>query len=154
MIASNAVLLHFAAALSALANHEGAIREQMKAVRTREENLDELKRRRKSVISDADGAERKLVKMSPENKNLQQQTDLLNRLRDEIRQMDAEIMAEEANLGDFKRSSVRSWMGRKFGGLLECCEKGSVSRLHDRPAPRSNHALADCGRHRQADYLS
>ncbi|KAI0746842.1 hypothetical protein C8Q80DRAFT_1104754 [Daedaleopsis nitida] len=126
LIASNAILLHFASALSALANHEGAIRDQMKAVRTREENLDELKRRRKSVISDADGAERKLSKMSPENKNLQQQSDLLNRLRDEIRQMDAEIMAEEANLGDFKRSSVRTWMGRKFGGLLECCEKGSV----------------------------
>ena len=99
----------------------------MKAVRTREENLDELKRRRRSVISDADSAERKLSKMSPENKNLQQQTDLLNRLRDEIRGMDAEIMAEEASLGDFKRSSVRAWMGRKFGALLEACEKGAVS---------------------------
>ena len=65
--------------------------------------------------------------MSPENKNLQQQTDLLNRLRDEIRGMDAEIMAEEASLGDFKRSSVRAWMGRKFGALLEACEKGAVS---------------------------
>ncbi|KAI0711220.1 hypothetical protein C8Q76DRAFT_797541 [Earliella scabrosa] len=126
LIASNALLLHFASALSALANHEGVIREQMKAVRTREENLDELKRRRKSLISDADGAERKLSKMSPENKNLQQQTDLLNRLRDEIRGMDAEIMAEEASLGDFKRSSVRAWMGRKFGALLEACEKGAV----------------------------
>lgn len=99
----------------------------MKAVRTREENLDALKRRRKSVISDADAAERKLSKMNPENKNLQQQTDVLNRLRDEIRAMDAEIAAEEANLGDFKRSSVRSWMGRKFGGMSECCEKGAVS---------------------------
>ena len=119
--------MHFSNALSVFANHEGAIREQMKAVRTREENLDELKRRRRSVISDADSAERKLSKMNPENKNLQQQTDLLNRLRDEIRQMDADIAAEEASLGDFKRSSVRAWMGRKFGGLLECCEKGVVS---------------------------
>ena len=48
------------------------------------------------------------------------------RLRDEIRQMDSDILAEEANLGDYKRATVRSWMGRKFGGLLECCEKGSV----------------------------
>lgn len=104
----------------------------MKAVRTREENLDELKRRRKSLFSDAEAAERKLSKMNPENKNLQQQTDLLNRLRDEIRTMDADIMAEEANLGDFKRSSVRSWMGRKFGALQECCEKGTVRGLHDR----------------------
>ncbi|TFK84965.1 hypothetical protein K466DRAFT_495610, partial [Polyporus arcularius HHB13444] len=126
LAASNALLLHFANALSVLANHEGAIREQMKAVRTREEKLDELKRRRRSVISDADSAERKLSKMNPENKNLQQQTDLLNSLRDQIRQMDADIAAEEASLGDFKRSSVRGWMGRKFGGLLECCEKGAV----------------------------
>ena len=104
----------------------------MKAVRTREENLDELKRRRKSLFSDAEAAERKLSKMNPENKNLQQQTDLLNRLRDEIRTMDADIMAEEANLGDFKRSSVRSWMGRKFGALQECCEKGTVRGFHYR----------------------
>ena len=76
-MASNALLLHFAAALSTFANHEGTIREQMKAVRTREENLDELKRRRKSIFTDAEAAERKLSKMNPENKNLQQQTDIL-----------------------------------------------------------------------------
>lgn len=40
--------------------------------------------------------------------------------------MDSEIMAEEANLGDFKRATVRQWMGTKFGSLLECCEKGTV----------------------------
>ena len=98
----------------------------MKAVRSREENLDELKRRRKSIFTDAEAAERKLSKMNPENKNLQQQTDHLNRLREEIRTMDADIMAEEASLGDFKRGSVRSWMGRKYGALQECCEKGTV----------------------------
>lgn len=38
----------------------------MKAVRTREENLDELKRRRKGVIAKADSAEKKLSRMSPE----------------------------------------------------------------------------------------
>ena len=71
LTASNALLVHFSSALSVYASHEGTIREEMKAIRTREENLDELKRRRKSLISDADGAERKLSKMSPENKNLQ-----------------------------------------------------------------------------------
>ncbi|EJF63738.1 hypothetical protein DICSQDRAFT_134340 [Dichomitus squalens LYAD-421 SS1] len=126
LTASNALLVHFSSALSVYASHEGTIREQMKAIRTREENLDELKRRRKSVFSDAEAAERKLSKMNPENKNLQQQTDHLNRLREDIRQMDADITAEEANLGDFKRSTVRAWMGRKFGGLLECCEKGAI----------------------------
>ncbi|KAI0646361.1 hypothetical protein C8Q79DRAFT_909544 [Trametes meyenii] len=125
--ASTMLLLHFSTALGAFATHEAAVREHMKAVRSREEALDEMKRRRKSVFSDAEAAERKLSKMNPENKNLQQQTDLLNRLREEIRAMDTDIMTEEAGLGDFKRVSARNWMGLKFGGLLECCEKGVVA---------------------------
>ena len=128
-MASNALLMHFTSALNAFASHEMTIREEMKAIRTREENLDELRRRRKSVFSDAEAAERKLSKMNPENKNLQQQTEHLNRLREEIRQMDADITAEETNLGDYKRATVRAWMGRKFGGLHECCEKGVVRLL-------------------------
>ena len=43
-MASNALLMHFTGALSTFASHESTIREQMKAVRTREENLDELAR--------------------------------------------------------------------------------------------------------------
>lgn len=105
------------------------MRERLKEIRTREELLDELKRRRRSVMSKADSAEKKLSKMNPEHKNLVQQTDLLNRLREEIRGLDAEIMRDEAAIGDFKRSATRSWMGLKFGGLLECCEKGVVRIL-------------------------
>lgn len=99
----------------------------MKAVRTREENLDELKRRRKNLLGKADAAEKKLSKMSPEHKQLTMQTSLLYKLREDIRAMDSEIMTEEAALSDFKRQSAREWMGTKFGGLLECCEKGTVS---------------------------
>lgn len=98
----------------------------MKGIRSREEALDELKRRRKALISKADTAEKKLSKMSPEHKNLGVQTDTLNRLRDEIRSMDSEIMSDEASLGDYKRSRTKAWMGLKFGGLLECCEKGTI----------------------------
>jgi len=64
--------------------------------------------------------------MGSENKHLQMQTELLNRLNGEIRTIDGEIMSEEAALGDFKRSTVRVVMGFKFGGLVECCEKGVV----------------------------
>jgi DNA repair exonuclease SbcCD ATPase subunit len=98
----------------------------MKNVRSREEALDELKRRRKSLVAKAESAEKKLNKMNPENKNLASQTDILNRLKDEIRVMDTEIMSEEASLGDFKRITTQNFMTIKFGGLLECCEKGSV----------------------------
>lgn len=64
--------------------------------------------------------------MSPENKNLRQQTDLLTGLREQIRTLDVEIMNEEASLGDWKRTKAREWMGVLFGALLECSEKGAV----------------------------
>jgi hypothetical protein len=41
--------------------------------------------------------------MGPENKNLPGQTDLLEKLRQEMRSMDTEIVMEESKLGDFKR---------------------------------------------------
>ena len=126
MSACNALLMHYASALSRFYNYEATIREQMKAVRTREENLDELKRRRKSLMSKAYTADRKLNKMNAENKNFQAQADTLNKLREEIRMLDTEILNEEASLGDFKRSSAKNWMGTKFGALAECCEKGLV----------------------------
>ncbi|KAJ3827812.1 hypothetical protein F5880DRAFT_1699068 [Lentinula raphanica] len=124
--ASTNLLTQYAAALSNYASHEHAIRDHMKGIRSREEALDELKRRRKALISKADAAEKKLSKMSPEHKNLGMQTETLNRLRDEIRSMDSEIMSDEASLSDYKRAKTKSWMGLKFGGLLECCEKGTI----------------------------
>jgi len=35
-------------------------------------------------------------------------------------------MVEEAALGDFKPSATKTFMGLKFGGLLECCQKELV----------------------------
>ena len=98
----------------------------MKSVRTREEGLYDLKRRRQSLYAKADAADKKLSKMNPEHKNLAAQTDILGRLKEDIQAIDAEILAEEASLGDFKRTAARAWMSLKFGGLLECCEHGSV----------------------------
>ncbi|KAJ6606879.1 hypothetical protein B0H10DRAFT_1956780 [Mycena sp. CBHHK59/15] len=98
----------------------------LKSIRTREEALDELKRRRKATAAKADAAERKLNKMGPEHKNLAGQTDVLGGLREMIRGMDGEIMNEEAALGDFKRHSARALMGLKFGGLREACARGAV----------------------------
>lgn len=86
-----------------------------------------MRRRRKGLLSQADTADKRLLKMSPEHKNYPAQTDTLNRLKEEIRIMDTEIMTEEASLGDFKRSSGKTLLGLKFGGLLELSEKGAVS---------------------------
>ncbi|KAF4609479.1 hypothetical protein D9613_012300 [Agrocybe pediades] len=123
---STTLLGHFSSALSQYASHGHSMRDQLKAIRTREEALEELKRRRRTVVRKAEDAEKKLSKMSPEHKNLGTQTELLNRLRDEIRSMDSEIMTEEASLGDFKRTATRACIGLKFGGLLECSEKGAI----------------------------
>ena len=105
------------------------MRDQLKAIRTKEESLDELKRRRRTVLRKTEDADKKLGKMGSEHKNLAMQTETLHRLREEIRTMDSDIMSEEAALGDFKRTATRMWMGLKFGGLLECCEKGTVSKF-------------------------
>lgn len=125
--ASTAMLTHFSNALAQYAAHEQSIREHMKSIRSREEALDELKRRRKSVGAKADTAEKRLSKMSSEHKSLQVQTDTLQKLRDEMRALDSEIMSEEARLGDFKRTSTRAFMGLKFGGLQELCSKGTIA---------------------------
>ncbi len=53
----------------------------------------------------------------------------IEKLREEIRALDTDIMHEEASLGDFKRSTVKYWMGIKFGDLMECCEKGMVREM-------------------------
>jgi hypothetical protein len=128
---STKILLEFSSSLTQFAVHEQAIREHMKAARTQEEKLDSLKHRRKGVVSKSDSAERKLSKLDPGHKNTPTQTELLMRLREEIRELDSEIMTEEAKLGDLKRTAAKEWMTLKFGGLQECCRKGLVcfSRL-------------------------
>lgn len=67
--------------------HEASIRGHYKAIRTKDEEFEELKKRRRAVGRNAETAERKLQKMGPENKNLPSQTELLERLREEMRQV-------------------------------------------------------------------
>jgi len=56
-----------------------------------------------------------------------QQTNMLAQLTDEMRQLDTEILSEEARVGDFKRRVTKQFMLLKFGGLLEFAEKATVS---------------------------
>ena len=105
------------------------MRDQFKAIRTKEEYLDDLKRRRRTTHRKAEDADKKLHKIAPDHKNYEQQRDSLNRIRQEIRTMDSEIMSEESSLSDFKRTTTKLCLGLKFGGLVECCEKGVVRIL-------------------------
>ncbi|KAF8513294.1 hypothetical protein JB92DRAFT_2830442 [Gautieria morchelliformis] len=126
LLHATSIYAHISTALNNFANHEHTVRAHLKSIRSREEKLDELKRKRKSVSAKADAADKKLSKMSGENKNLPAQTSLLGNLRDEIRGLDTEIMVEEARLGDFKRLSTRNFMALKLGGLLEFGEKATI----------------------------
>jgi hypothetical protein len=67
--------------------HQAGLRGTLKRIREREEALAELRNRRRSTGNKAENAERKLAKMGPENKGLPQQTELLERLRQEMRQV-------------------------------------------------------------------
>jgi predicted RNase H-like nuclease (RuvC/YqgF family) len=116
----------FSTALAQYAVRGHSMRDILKTVRTREEELDELRKQRKSVGNKAEASDKKLSRMSTENKNYAMQTEQLDRLTAEIRQLDAEILTQEAAISDFKRKSAREWMSLKFGGLVECTEKGTV----------------------------
>ena len=81
------ILGQLANALGVYTHHSGSLRGCFKRIREREEKLDELKRKRRNTGTKAEAAEKKLAKMGPENKGLPQQTELLDRLRVEMRQV-------------------------------------------------------------------
>ena len=114
------------------------MRRQLKAIRTRVENLDDLKRQRRTIYRKAEETERQLKSMDPEHKNFSSRTEALNSFREAVREMSLAIKIEEAALTDFKRTSTKMWMGLKFGGLVECCEKGAV-RIFILSPPLSFH---------------
>jgi DNA repair exonuclease SbcCD ATPase subunit len=102
------------------------MRRQLKAVRTRAENLDDLKRQLRTIYRKTEETERQWKNMDPEHKHFASRTEALNSYRQAAREMNSKIKLEEAALADYKRTSTKMWMGLKFGGLVECCEKGEV----------------------------
>lgn len=104
---SSTLLAQLADALQVFSGRESQMRECFKRIRAREELLEESRRKRRTTATKAEAAEKKLAKMGPENKALYQQTELLERLRSEMRQMDSDIVHEESRIGDFKRQWVK-----------------------------------------------
>lgn len=123
---STNLLAEFSAALTQFASYEERIRLQLKSIRTREENLDEMRRRKRNVDHKADSADKKLAKMGDEHKGRMAQVELLNELKQEGRQLEIDILKEEAAIGDFKRRTTREFMGLKFAGLAELAEKITI----------------------------
>ncbi|KAF8749213.1 Eisosome component PIL1 [Rhizoctonia solani] len=138
---STNLLAQFSAALTQYASYEEQIRTQMKSIRSREEDLDEMKRRKRNVDNKADGADKKLAKMSPEHKSRMAQVELLNELKEEGRRLEIDIVNEEAAIGDYKRRATREFLGLKFAGMVELAEKTTVRVLlfysHNNPNPHN-----------------
>ena len=78
-------------------------------------------------MSEVDLTDKKLNKMSPEDKNLRQQ----------IRAFDVKIMNEEISLSNWKLTKAREWTDVLFGGLLQCSRKGAVVATF-------GHAIVGC----------
>ncbi|CAE7053220.1 unnamed protein product [Rhizoctonia solani] len=123
---STNLLAQFSAALTQFASYEEQIRTQMKSIRSREESLDEMKRRKRTVDHKADSADKKLAKMSPEHKSRMAQVELLNELKEEGRRLEIDIVNEEAAIGDYKRRATREFLGLKFAGMVEFAEKTTI----------------------------
>ncbi|KAG8700246.1 hypothetical protein FRC11_013099, partial [Ceratobasidium sp. 423] len=123
---STNLLAQFSAALTQFASYEEQIRAHMKSIRSREESLDEMKRRKRTVDHKADSADKKLAKMSAEHKGRMAQVELLNELKEEGRRLEIDIVNEEAAIGDYKRRATREFLGLKFAGMAELAEKATI----------------------------
>lgn len=123
---SRTLLTHFSGALSRYSSIQNVIRDNMKAVRTREESLDDLQRRRRRTAASVESIKKKLTRMNQETKAFSAQMDALDISCEEMRNLDAKIAREQSTIVAFKRKCTKNWLTLKFGGLAECCEKGMI----------------------------
>jgi len=84
----------------------------MKDVRSHTEDLEELHKAHKGIKANVIELQKKGRSSEAAKKDL--------------KEMDQDIAKKEATLGDFKRHSIKTWLGHKFGGLEELCEKGLI----------------------------
>ena len=117
----------FSEALNIYANHEATIRGHLKSIRAQEESFEDFKQRHRALGARVHAAQAKANKMGPGNKGYQAQHELFLRLQEDFRRMDSDVMQQEAGLVDFTRSTAKTLMGIKFGGLQELCNRGLVS---------------------------
>lgn len=123
---SRTLLAHFSGALNRYSSIQNVVRDNMKAVRTREESLDDLKRRRRRTATSVESIKKKLTRMNQETKAFGAQMDALNISCEDMRNLDAKIAHEQSTIVAFKRKCTKNWLTLKFGGLTECCEKGMI----------------------------
>ncbi|EGG05249.1 uncharacterized protein MELLADRAFT_78151 [Melampsora larici-populina 98AG31] len=117
---------HLSDAQSRFSDHDGTYRIHFKSIRMREENLTALKKNKDTVQGKIMTLEKKITKMSTENKDLPGLTTKLQEFRSEYVSLEHSVSSEEARLSDFKRDTVREGMGLRLGAMLELAEKMTI----------------------------
>ncbi|KDQ53850.1 hypothetical protein JAAARDRAFT_414479 [Jaapia argillacea MUCL 33604] len=120
------LLGRFSSCLNNFSSRIQPVRQHVEYILSTTKHLDGLKSRRHSLSSQVGAVERSMVGMNPYDSAVQRRLDELNAFKTQIREVNAEIMAKEASLVEFKRSTVRDWVSIMFGALQECSRKGSV----------------------------
>jgi len=120
------LLCHLADAQSRFSDHDGTYRIHFKSIRMREESLAALKKGKETIQSKIPGLEKKIAKLSSENKDLPALTTRLQEARSELISLENSISIEEARLSDFKRETVREGISLRLGAMLELAEKMTI----------------------------
>lgn len=120
------LLGHLADAQSRFSDHDGTYRIHFKSIRMREESLTALKKSKETVQAKIATLEKKITKMSSENKDLPGLTTRLQESRSELVSLENSVSLEEARLFDFKRETVREGLGLRLGAMLELAEKMTI----------------------------
>lgn len=135
----------FPSALEELNKHlQEDVRTQYKIIRTKEEQLIDLRSKYRTLCTRIESVERKLAKMGPENKELPKTTSMLSELRAESSTMQLSIAKDQASLEDFKRSAMHSALGNKAAALTHLADQlaimaqyavGMLDELQTDPCP-------------------
>ncbi|KAG2129136.1 hypothetical protein DEU56DRAFT_915258 [Suillus clintonianus] len=91
----------------------------MKAVRTREESLHDLQRRRWCTAASLESIKKKLTRMNHTKV-------FVDHFMQGHARFGCKIAHEQSTIAVFKRKCTKNWLTLKFRGLAEYCEKGMV----------------------------
>ncbi|KAG2139289.1 hypothetical protein DEU56DRAFT_325739 [Suillus clintonianus] len=112
-------LSRFSGALNRHSSIQNVVRDNMKAVRTREESLHDLQRRRWCTAASVESIKKKLTRMNHTKA-------FVDHFMQGHARFGCKIAHEQSTITVFKRKCTKNWLTLKFRGLAEYCEKGMV----------------------------
>lgn len=114
VLAKVAILFQYVAtAETQFSEHDATFRLHFKAIRTREESLAMLKRKRDSLASSIESQEKKVGRMKEEHRDLPVAAERLREMRQEMIGTENTVTNEETRLADYKRTTTREALSLK-----------------------------------------